>query len=79
MMITTIILQVLFLALLAQFTATAAVVELNDENWLESVQGKSVFVFFDEFEVRYVFREKKEEKRRTLRYSTTTWCPRMEP
>lgn len=39
------------LALLAQITASA-IVELTDENWLENVQGKSVFIFFDEDEVR---------------------------
>ena len=43
--------KVLVLAVVAQVTA-AAVPELNDENWLESVNGKSVFIFFDEAEVR---------------------------
>eukprot|EP00977_Amphora_coffeiformis_P006064 scaffold1307_cov151-Amphora_coffeaeformis.AAC.13 len=50
MMVTT--LQVLAVALVAQVATATAVVELNDENWLETVHGKSVFIFFDEFEVR---------------------------
>uniref|UniRef100_A0A7S3L0R3 Thioredoxin domain-containing protein n=1 Tax=Amphora coffeiformis TaxID=265554 RepID=A0A7S3L0R3_9STRA len=48
MMVTT--LQVLAVALVAQVATATAVVELNDENWLETVHGKSVFIFFDEFE-----------------------------
>ena len=43
--------RLLALALLLPKVA-AEVLTLNDDNWGENVQGKSVFVFFDEPEVR---------------------------
>ena len=43
--------RLLALALLLPKVA-AEVLTLNDDNWGEHVQGKSVFVFFDEPEVR---------------------------
>ena len=42
-----------FLALsLFTCSVVGAVTTLTDETWVESVQGKSVFIFFDEPEVR---------------------------